>query len=83
MATHAIVSRVILLNYLIAILVNAYNKYRSSGVFDYKCNLFAYSEHFMTALEDHTYGQLVIHPPPLNYVVFLFAVPMVLFKSMS
>lgn len=83
LGTHALISHVILLNYLIAILVTSYNRYRCSGVFNYKCNMFSYSERYMVALEDNVYGQLIMHPPPLNYLAFIFALPMAVSKSAS
>jgi len=71
MICHVLFSHVILLNYLIAILTLTYEKMKQSGVFHYKCNLFQYCERYLIAFEDPAYGQIIVHPAPLNFAALL------------
>ena len=43
---HIVVSSIILLNYFVAVLTNAYSRFRKSGMFEYKRNLFHYCERY-------------------------------------
>mgnify|MGYP001557908290 CR=1 FL=1 len=61
-------ANVLLLNYLIAILSTTFNNMRETGIFRYKCNLFYYCERYMIAFSDKSYGEMVLHPPPLSYL---------------
>ena len=58
---------VFLLNYLIAILSTTYETLLTSGIFMYKVNLFQYCERYITAFEDKSYGEIILHPPPISY----------------
>jgi hypothetical protein len=44
---------------------------RESGIFVYKKNLYQYCDKFIKAFEDESYGELIIHSPPLNYLNLL------------
>lgn len=66
---HVCFTNIILLNYLIAILSSTYGKMRISGIFAFKVNLYSYCERYMTAFKDRAYGEMVIHPPPLSFLV--------------
>jgi hypothetical protein len=64
-------ANVLLLNYLIAILSTTYNNMRELGIFKYKCNLYYYCERYMIAFSDKSFGEMVLHPPPLSYLTIL------------
>jgi hypothetical protein len=66
---HVCFTNIILLNYLIAILSSTYGEMRISGIFAFKVNLYSYCERYMTAFKDRAYGEMVIHPPPLSFLV--------------
>jgi hypothetical protein len=66
---HVCFTNIILLNYLIAILSSTYGKMRISGIFAFKVNLYSYCERYMIAFKDRAYGEMVIHPPPLSFLV--------------
>lgn len=68
MIFHVFFSNVLLLNYLIAILSTTYDNMKQSGVFKYKKNLFKYCERFVVAFEEESYGEIILHPPPLSYL---------------
>jgi hypothetical protein len=57
-----------MLNYLIAIVTTVYEDNIESGDFVFKSNKYMYIERFMIPLENDTYSQLVMHPPPLNLI---------------
>jgi hypothetical protein len=59
---------ILLMNYLIAILSTTYENMKQTGIFKYKVNLYQYCERFMIAFEDKSYGEMVLHPPPLSYL---------------
>jgi len=42
---------------------------RISGIFAFKVNLYSYCERYMIAFKDRAYGEMVIHPPPLSFLV--------------
>lgn len=65
---HVFFSNILLMNYLIAILSTTYENMKQSGIFKYKVNLYQYCERFMTAFNDRSYGEIVLHPPPLSYL---------------
>jgi hypothetical protein len=65
---HVFFSNILLLNYLIAILSTTYDNMRETGIFKYKVNLYQYCERFMIAFEDRSYGEIILHPPPLSYL---------------
>ena len=56
------------MNYLIAILSTTYDNMKQTGIFKYKVNLYQYCERFMKAFDDRSYGEIVLHPPPLSYL---------------
>jgi hypothetical protein len=41
---------------------------KQTGIFKYKVNLYQYCERFMIAFEEKSYGEIVLHPPPLSYL---------------
>ena len=55
-----------MLNFMIAILSTTYGEMLEIGSFSYKCKLYEYCERYMIAFSDENYGELVVHPPPLN-----------------
>jgi Ion transport protein len=59
---------ILLMNYLIAILSTTYENMKQTGIFKYKVNLYQYCERFMIAFNDQSYGELVLHPPPVSYL---------------
>lgn len=65
---HVFFSNILLLNYLIAILSTTYENMKETGIFKYKSNLYQYCERFMTAFEERSYGEIILHPPPLSYL---------------
>lgn len=65
---HVFFSNVLLLNYLIAILSTTYENMKETGIFKYKVNLYQYCERFQTAFADRSYGEIILHPPPLSYL---------------
>lgn len=62
---------VFLLNYLIAILSTVYQQKEEEGDFAYKQNKYQYIERYSIAMEDPSYAELVVHPPPINYLMLL------------
>lgn len=43
-----------------------------SGDFGYRCNKYMYIERYMIPmLDSHGYAELVVHPPPINYLAAL------------
>jgi hypothetical protein len=68
---HILMGNILFLNYMIAILSTAYENMRESGIFVYKKNLYQYCDKFIKAFEDESYGELIIHSPPLNYLNLL------------
>jgi hypothetical protein len=65
---HVFFSNILLMNYLIAILSTTYENMKQSGVFRYKVNLYQYCERFMTAFAERSFGEIILHPPPLSYL---------------
>jgi hypothetical protein len=59
---------ILLMNYLIAILSTTYENMKQTGIFKYKVNLYQYCERFMIAFDEKSYGEIVLHPPPLSYM---------------
>ncbi len=59
---------ILLMNYLIAILSTTYENMKQTGIFKYKVNLYQYCERFMIAFDEKSYGEIVLHPPPLSYL---------------
>lgn len=76
---HVFFSNILLMNYLIAILSTTYDNMRETGIFKYKMNLYQYCERFMIAFEERSYGEMVLHPPPLSYIS-AFLIPFTPFK---
>lgn len=68
MMCHVFFANILLLNYLIAILSTTYENMKETGIFKYKSNLYQYCERFMTAFEERSYGEIILHPPPLSYL---------------
>ena len=81
--SHVFFANIILMNYLIAILSTTYENMKQSGIFRYKVNLYQYCERFMTAFSEPSYGEIVLHPPPLSYLSLLMAPFLVSKKAMS
>ena len=71
MIFHVFFSNILLMNYLIAILSTTYENMKETGIFRYKVNLYQYCERFMIAFNDNSYGEIVLHPPPLSYISIL------------
>lgn len=81
--SHVFFANIILMNYLIAILSTTYENMKQSGIFRYKVNLYQYCERFMTAFSEPSYGEIVLHPPPLSYLSILMAPFLVSRKAMQ
>ena len=77
---HIFIVNILLLNFMIAILSNTYGEMLESGNFLYKCSLYEYCERYMTGFKDKRYGQLVLHPPPIN-VFCIFLLPFTVSKD--
>ena len=71
MAFHVFFSNILLMNYLIAILSTTYENMKETGIFKYKVNLYQYCERYMIAFNDRSYGELVLHAPPLSYMTII------------
>lgn len=77
MLFHVLLSNVFLLNYLVAILATVYEDMLEKGDFAYKSNKYMYIERFYIPMMDQWgYTELVVHPPPMNYIsaLLLFTV---------
>jgi hypothetical protein len=69
MLFHVLFSNVFLLNYLVAILSTVYESMLEKGDFAYKSNKYMYIERFYIPMQDQWgYTELVVHPPPMNYI---------------
>ena len=71
MAFHVFFSNILLMNYLIAILSTTYENMKETGIFKYKVNLYQYCERYMISFNDRSYGELVLHAPPLSYMTII------------
>lgn len=71
---HIFIANIFLLNYLIAILATVYEEMQPMGLFAYNSNKYQYIERYLAAMKDQWgYEELVVHPPPINYMTaFLF-----------
>lgn len=78
---HVFFSNILLMNYLIAILSTTYENMKETGIFKYKVNLYQYCERFMIAFSDRSYGEIVLHPPPLSYISILM-LPFLVFRKL-
>ena len=64
---HLFVAKVLLINYIIALLMTVYNSMREKGDFAYKSNRYEYIERYQIALRDGWgYSELVTTPAPLS-----------------
>ena len=77
---HVYLANIILLNLLIAILTEIMELVGEKSTFKYLVNLYTYCERYMIAFENENFGEIVIHPPPINFLS-AFLVPMVLLKK--
>ena len=69
---HVFVSNIFLLNYLIAILSTVFETAEALGSFAYQSNRYQYIERYQIAMQDEWgYEELVVHPPPINYLTGL------------
>lgn len=57
------------MNFLIAILSYTYELSEEISVFKYKVNLYKYCERYLIAFENDVFGEIVLHTPPINYLV--------------
>jgi hypothetical protein len=80
---HVFCSNILLMNYLVAILSTTYENMKQTGVFRYKVNLYQYCERFIKAFSDRTYGEMVLHPPPLSYANLILIPYLVNRKAMA
>ena len=67
---HICLANILLLNYLIAILSDSYANMLDKGVFLYKVYRYQYCQHYMVAMANENYGQLVIQPAPMCIMNF-------------
>ena len=64
---HLFLSKILLINYIIALLMTVYNSMLEKGDFAYKSNRYEYIERYQIALSDGWgYSELVTTPAPLN-----------------
>ena len=69
---HIFIANIFLLNYLIAILATVYEEMADMGLFAYGSNKYQYIERYLNAMKDEWgYAELVVHPPPINYLSVL------------
>ena len=69
MIFHVFMSNIFLLNYLVAILSTVFIIMTEYGEFEFRCNKYQYIEKYSTPMLDKDgYKELVIHPPPLNFL---------------
>jgi hypothetical protein len=72
---HKLISSIFLMNFLIAILSDTYEFMLEAGEFEFKRCKYEFIEKYSIALRDEWgYSELVIHPPPLNFLTF-FMIP--------
>ena len=72
---HVFISSIFLLNFLIAILSAVYEFMMEEGEFEYKKAKYEFIEKYSIALTDPWgYSEIVIHPPPLNFLT-IFLLP--------
>lgn len=74
---HIGMANILMLNYLIAILSDAYSRMLDRGKFLFKVYLYQYCERYMVGLKNKEFGQLVLHPAPicaLNFPLVLFVI---------
>jgi hypothetical protein len=69
---HLLMSKILLVNYIIAMLMTVYNSMKEKGDFTYKSNRYEYIERYQIALRDSWgYSELVTTPAPLNLTMVL------------
>lgn len=69
---HATLANVYLLNYLIAILSTVYEEMLEKGNFGPMSNKYMYIERYLIPMKDPWgFAELVVHPPPINYLTVL------------
>jgi hypothetical protein len=74
MMIHIFISNIFLLNYLIAIISTVYTNMIDIGEFSYKRNKYEFIEKYSIAMLDQWgYSELVVHPPPLNFLTIFLA----------
>ena len=79
---HVLFANVIVLNYLIAILGTTYEEMLEKTDFMFKSNRYRMIEKYSIAMnEKHGYGQFMLHPPMMNYLV-LTIVPFIFCKKL-
>ena len=72
MLFHSLWANIYLLNYLIAILSTVYEDMLEQGDFAYKSSKYMYIERYMIPMQDEWgFAELVVHPPPINYLVVI------------
>ena len=79
---HVFFANILLMNYLIAILSTTYENMKETGIFRYKVNLYQYCERYMIAFSDPSYGEIVLHAPPLSYISIVMF-PFLVFRGAS
>ena len=81
MMLHVFISNIFLLNYLVAIISTVYTNMIDIGEFKYKRNKYEFIEKYSIAqLDQWGYSELVVHPPPLNFLT-MFLVPFAIKKT--
>lgn len=72
---------IFMINFLVAILSNVFAEMQEKGEFDYKSTLYNFIEKYNIPIQDdHGYGELIIHPVPINACTLLL-IPFALKKS--
>ena len=73
-------ANILLINILISIISYNFNLMKNISQFNYKVNLFQYCERYIVAFENHSLGEVIIHPPPINFLAAML-VPMIVLKK--
>lgn len=74
MICHTFFANILLMNFLIAILSSTYENMQQSATFKYKVNLYQYCERYILAYENESYGELILHAPPICYLTSLILI---------
>lgn len=76
MVMHIFVCHIFLFNYLVAILSTVFTMMAEASEFSYRCDKYEFIEKYsIPMLDEDGYKELVIHPPPFNFMTIpiLFA----------
>lgn len=84
MVAHIFVCHIFLFNYLVAILSTVFTLMTDSSEFAFRCDKYEFIEKYsIPMLDEDGYQELVIHPPPLNFLTIPILFAAVSRKSMK